>query len=228
MPTGELPATPPTAILSLTTLRPGQYFSISVDDGPSKRIEIDTDDSLGFLSFKISRALGAAGKSSIERGSNDSALKFQALDGSKIEIIAGPDGFDALAPLGLREATLYSEPLGLEDEEAEEVSSKIFEMGFSDEMSLSNKNAAAGSGVMIDNAIREIRKMFRFIAIGPEDPNPRDGLPSISAAASERLAQMQGALGFITGLAGSMNLTNQIRNQGEGRGSVQNMLNIIT
>jgi len=93
---------------------------------------------------------------------------------------------------------------------------------------LSNKNAAAGSGVMIDNAIREIRKMFRFIDIGPEDPNPRDGLPSISAAASERLAQMQGALGFITGLAGSMNLTNQIRNQGEGRGSVQNMLNIIT
>ena len=110
--------------------------------------------------------------------------------------------------MGLIEATLYGEPLGLEEEEANEIASSIFEIGFSDEMSLLTKSDAAEAGVLIDNAIREIRKMFRFISIGPEEENARSGLPAISAAASERLAQMQGALGAITGLANSLNLTN--------------------
>ena len=77
-------ATPPTAGLSLTTVRPGQYFSIRVDDGITKRIEIDTDDSLGFLSFKINRALGTGGTATIVKGSNESALKIKALDSSKV------------------------------------------------------------------------------------------------------------------------------------------------
>ncbi|MFP6749710.1 MAG: hypothetical protein VCD66_19210 [Alphaproteobacteria bacterium] len=228
LPTGNLPATPPSEILSLTTLRPGQYFSIRVDGGATKRIEIETDDTLGFLSFKIKRALGSAGTSTITRGISDSALKIEARNEAIIEIIPGPDGFDALAPLGLRAAVLYGEPEGLDDEEEEEITSSIFELGFNDDMSVLTKKDAADAGILIDNALREIRKMFRYIAVGPEDENARSGLPNISAADAERIAQMQAALGAITGLVSSMNLTNQMRSQGLTGGSTQNMLNIIT
>ncbi|MBT4486382.1 MAG: hypothetical protein HN732_14180 [Rhodospirillaceae bacterium] len=228
LPTGELPATPPSEILSLTTLRPGQYFSIRVDGGVTKRIEIETDDSLGFLSFKINRALGTAGTSSVQRGVNDSALKIEAIDDAVVEIIGGPDGFDALTPLGLREAVLYGEPVGLVEDAEDEIASSIFEMGFADDMSLLTVHDAGEAGILIDNALREIRKMFRFIAIGPEDKDPFAGKPQIKPADAERLAQMQGALGAITGLANSMNITNQMRSQGQTGGSTQNMLNIIT
>ena len=230
--TGELPATPPTEILSLTTLRPGQYFSIRVNGGETKQIAVETDDSLGFLSYKINKALGGVlgsfGTSTIERGTNESSLKIEAKNGAVVEILAGPEGFDALAPLGLREAVLYGTPLGLEDEEEEELESSVFEVGFSDQMSLMTPQKAADSGILIDNALREIRKMFRFIAIGPEDESAKNGLPALKPADAERIAQMQGALGAMAGLASSMNLTNQMRQQGLGGGSTQNMLNIVT
>jgi hypothetical protein len=95
-------------------------------------------------------------------------------------------------------------------------------------MSLMTPQKAADSGILIDNALREIRKMFRFIAIGPEDESAKNGLPALKPADAERIAQMQGALGAMAGLASSMNLTNQMRQQGLGGGSTQNMLNIVT
>ena len=180
--TGDLPVDPGTEVLSLTTARPGQYFSIRVDGGATKRIEIETDDSLGLLAVKINNALGQYGSSTIERGTTDSALKIEAKNGAVVEIIAGPDGFDALASLGLTGATLYAEPAGLDDEETDEAESKIFELGIIGEMSLKTPREAGEVGVLIDNAIREVRKMFRFIAIGPEDDR-LSALNNISAAA---------------------------------------------
>ena len=51
---------------------------------------------------------------------------------------------------------------------------------------------------------------------------------NISAADSERIAQLQGALSAISGVASSMNLTNQLRQSGQGGGSVENLFNIVT
>ena len=225
--TGEMPIDPGTEVLSVTTARPGQYFSIRVDGGATKRIEIETDDSLGLLAVKINNAMGQYGSSTIKRGTTDSALEIQAKNGAVVEIIAGPEGFDALAALGLKEAVLYAEPAGLDDDDTKEAESKIFELGIVGDLSLENPTAAAEVGVLIDNALREVRKMFRFIAVGPEDDTPNP-LNNIKPADAERLAQLQGALSAISGVASSMNLTNQMRLNGQGGGSTANMLNIIT
>ncbi|MBT4691278.1 MAG: hypothetical protein HOB72_24645, partial [Rhodospirillaceae bacterium] len=226
LPTGELPIAPPDEILSTTTLRPGQYFSIRVDGGSTKRIEIETDDTLGFLSYKIKKALGNFGTSNVINNLDDSGLKIEAKNGAVVEILAGPEGFDALAGLGFEEATLYAAPEGLDDEEEEKIKSSIFELGLVGDLSLETPAKAAEVGVLIDSALREVRKMFRYIAIGPDaDLEPPI---SLKAADRERLAQLQGALGAITSVASSMNLTNQMRLQGQTGGSTQNMLNIVT
>ena len=226
--TGELPVTAATEVLSLTTARPGQYFSVRVDGGAVKRIEIETDDSLGLLAVKINNAMGRYGSSTIVQGTTDSALKIEAKNGAVVEIIPGPDGFDALASLGLKEAVLYAEPTGLDDEETEVAEGKVFELGIIGDLSLETRTGAAEVGVLIDNALREVRKMFRYIAVGPEEDDPLAGLTNISARDSERIAQLQGALSAISGVASSMNLTNQLRQQGLGGGSVQNLFNIVT
>lgn len=226
--TGDMPAEPGTEVLSLTTARPGQYFSIRVDGGATKRIEIETDDSLNLLAVKINNAMGQYGNSTLERGSVDSALKIEAKNGAVVEIIAGPEGSDALASLGLTEAILYAEPAGLDDEETDEAEAKIFELGMAGDISLKTTRGAADAGVLIDNALREVRKMFRFIAVGPEDDRLSALNNNIKPADAERLAQLQGALSAISGVASSMNLTNQLRLNGQGGGSTANMLNIIT
>ena len=227
MTTSDLPVDPGTEVLSLTTARPGQYFSVRVNGGVSKRIEIDTTDSLGLLAVKINNALGQYGSSTVKSGTTDAALQIEAKNGAVIEILAGPEGLDALAPLGLTEAVLYAEPEGLDDKETDEAEAKIFELGIVGDLSLESRADAAEVGVLIDNALREVRKMFRYIAVGPEEDNPLEGL-NISAADSERIAQLQGALSAISGVASSMNLTNQLRQSGQGGGSVENLFNIVT
>ncbi|MBL6951807.1 MAG: SBBP repeat-containing protein [Alphaproteobacteria bacterium] len=226
--TGDMPADPGTEVLSLTTARPGQYFSIQVDGGATKRIEIDADDTLGLLAIKINNAMGQYGSSTVQRGTTDSALKIEAKNGAVVQIMAGPDGMDALASLGLTEGTLYAKPEGLNVEETLEAKEKIFELGMTSDMSLLTTTKAKDVGVLLDNAIREVRKMFRYIAVGPETEDPLAALNNLKPADSERLAQMQGALAAISGVASSMNLTNQMRQAGEGGGGVKNIYNIIS
>ncbi|MDA1099964.1 MAG: SBBP repeat-containing protein [Proteobacteria bacterium] len=225
--TGDLPAEPGTEVLSLTTARPGQYFSVRVNGGATKRVEIESDDSLGLLAVKINNAMGQYGSSTLQRGAVDTGLKLEARNGAVVEIIAGPDGSDALASLGLTAGVLYAAPAGLDDTETDVAKAKIFELGITGDISLKTTRSASEAGVLIDNALREVRKMFRFIAVGPEDDR-LSGLNNIKPADAERLAQMQGALSAISGIASSMNLTNQMRLNGQGGGSVANMLNIIT
>nr|MBC8240241.1 hypothetical protein [Alphaproteobacteria bacterium] len=226
--TGDMPADPGTEVLSLTTARPGQYFSIQVDGGATKRIEIDADDTLGLLAIKINNAMGQYGSSTVQRGTTDSALKIEAKNGAVVQIMAGPDGMDALASLGLTEGTLYAKPEGLNVEETLEAKEKIFELGMTSDMSLLTTTKAKDVNVLLNNAIREVRKMFRYIAVGPETEDPLAALNNLKPADSERLAQMQGALAAISGVASSMNLTNQMRQAGEGGGGVKNIYNIIS
>ncbi|MDP6564724.1 MAG: SBBP repeat-containing protein [Alphaproteobacteria bacterium] len=224
LPTGDLPVSPPSDILSLTTLRPGQYFSIRVDGGNAEKVEIEDDDSLGFLAYKIKKILGTSGTTEITSGIDSKTFKIEALDEGVIELIAGPEGFDALAPLGLSAGTLYGDPANEEDEEAK--ASTIFELGFFDGMSVETSQAAAETGILIDNAMREIRSLYDFITIGPDDGSS-NGPVSLKPADAEKIAQMQAVLASVTSLANSLVLTNQLRQQGEGGGSTTSMLNIL-
>jgi len=187
LPSGTILNEPTSVITAQSTVRAGQYFELSVNGTLSERIIVEDDDSLGFLAFKINKVLGTAGRASVEGSGTERYLKFEADDGQLIQLTAGAEGKDALVGLGLREIILTGDTPGLEDQSK----SPIFSLGLIGDFDVSTFDGAQNADVLLSNALREIRDMFKFMATGGDAPDP---LPALSEADSKRIAEMQNAL----------------------------------
>lgn len=225
LPKGEVPIADPTELTGLTSVRAGQSFQIAVDGAVARTVTIESDDTLGFLAYKIKKILGQSGSVELKDGIDAKTMTIEAQNGGVIEIFAGPDGFDALPGLGLSAGTLHGPPADSEEEEAED--DTIFELGFVGEMDITDTTSATDVGVLIDNAIREIRDMFRFLSVGPEDER-ETGLQPVSAEDAEKLASMQAALSFVSSLAQQATATNTARLDGQTGANSSNLFNLVT
>ena len=190
LPTGELPE-PSTTVTSVTAARAGQYFYVSVDDEPKRRIVIEEDMTFGLLAAKITQALGGYTQSNGYAVATDDyglpTFKITAVNGAKVTIEAGPAGSDALAALGLSATTLYGEPANVE--EAESSAESIFELGIFDGLSVATTTDAAAASDVIANALLMVRKAYNYIQNGPE-PDP---LSQITGPAPEYLQKQLAA-----------------------------------
>ncbi|HZD26349.1 MAG TPA: SBBP repeat-containing protein, partial [Alphaproteobacteria bacterium] len=196
LPAGSIPHAETTELTSLTSARAGQYFSISVNGEPPRRVEIEADDSLGFLSFKMKKILGSYGKVEVTDGIDSRSFSIQAKNGASIQFIAGPEGRDALAALGLSEKTLYGDPA-----EGEEDASQIYELGLFDKLSVADSAGATDTGVIIDNALRELRSMYKDLTDTSSDSDKTTGLQPVSAEDAAKLADLRRTLSVVTGIA---------------------------
>lgn len=190
LPTGTLPE-PSTTVTSTTAARAGQYFYVSVDDGPKQRIVIEEDMTFGLLAAKITQALGGYTQSNGRAIATDEyglpTFQITAVNGAKVTIEAGPEGIDALAALGLQPTTLYGEPADVEA--AETASESIFELGIFDGLSVATAKDAAATSDVIANALLMVRKAYNYIQNGPE-PDP---LSQITGPAPEYLQKQLAA-----------------------------------
>ena len=141
LPTGLAPGDSASTVVAETSVRPGQSFSISVNDGASQRITIEDDDSFGFLVFRINSVLGDKEKASFVEDIDGQHLEIKALNGAIIEIQSGLEGFDALAGLGLRETRLYGEPADVGELDA--TAASAFELGFIGSLNVQTRAGAA-------------------------------------------------------------------------------------
>lgn len=84
-----------------TALRAGDSFSVRLNGGAAKAIVIAADDTMASLATKVRRALG--GKAAVTTPTTDGrqALRIEAKSGADVELVAGPQGGDALEKLGL-------------------------------------------------------------------------------------------------------------------------------
>jgi hypothetical protein len=157
-----------------TTARVGQSFYISIDGGARKQITIESTDTMDVLAARISNILGTKGDAKMADNGSTEFLQIQARSGAVLEIGAGPEGFDALAGLGLKPALLIGDPADAEDAEAEK--DATFELGIIDGLSLLTKEDAVDATVIFDNAMLELRKAFRFLTEGPPPDDPFEGV----------------------------------------------------
>lgn len=85
-----------------TSLRPGDSFSIRVNDGTVRKITITADDTLTTLADRI-RGFAGSTKATVTtpKIGEGRSLRIDMKPGNAIELLAGPDGTDALEKLGL-------------------------------------------------------------------------------------------------------------------------------
>lgn len=110
LPKGKLDYTQATTLTAQSTVRAGDEFSIAVDGGPPRKITIKENDTLNSLTQRINTILLLSGKASTRHVVGGSSLRIApAADGSRIDLIAGPEGKDALKGLGIPEGTIVND-----------------------------------------------------------------------------------------------------------------------
>ena len=203
LPHGALPVANSSSVTSNSTVRPGQFFYISVNDGPNVKISIRAEDSFRWLSFQINDALEGLGSAKVNfHSSGLDELEITALRGTKVTFHAGADGEDALAGLGLKPMDLYGEPPKGAEADADEKDETIFALGFLGQMNLLDKASAKTAAEHIDSAISKIQKAYRTITGQLLDKDERDRtlalLGQAPAYLQKQLAAYQDALARLS------------------------------
>jgi hypothetical protein len=196
LPTGTVPIPTAATVAMQTSARVGQSFYVSVNGAAAKRITIEDSDTIEVLAAKISNRLGVDGDAKIVTTGHTQHLEIQALNGAVIEILEGPEGFNALPGLGLTPQRLIGELVDASKQEAD--ADSTFELGFTSTMNLSTSIAADDALTLLENAMREVREAFSFLTDGPPPDDPFAGIigpPSPYMAG--RIAAFEGALSRI-------------------------------
>lgn len=103
---GVLNPDKPAELVTQTSLRAGDEFSLRVDGGSVRKIVIEAGDTLLTLADRIRRLTGSKAVITTPKVGEGNGLRIEAKPGSSIELIAGADGKDALVKLGIEPARL--------------------------------------------------------------------------------------------------------------------------
>lgn len=198
LPNGQIMPDVSETVTSKTTVRPGQYFYISVDGGPQTRIEIEEDSSFGFLAFRMRGAIGTA--AGVARFTNDPIdgryLEILANPGHTIEIAAGRGDQNALPALGLTAGRLFGGPTQ-EEEDAKGFVETEFGLGFTADINVKKDTAAADALTLLENAELTVKKAYRLKTQGP-DPDFSKSQGVATEYTTNKIAEYQAALDRLT------------------------------
>jgi hypothetical protein len=184
------------------TARAGDYFTLRIEGRSSTRdtkITIAAGETLRSLALKINGALLFDGKATAMPVKGGQALKLAVNDGVKVELVAGPKDFDALAGLGISPQTLVG------DEKKDDDSSKDDEPPFETiglnlddpKLGLLTKSDAAHTHVVMMAAMALIKQVYNKIN-GLEKPAAAPSGP-VPAYMQAQLANYQSALAWFGG-----------------------------
>jgi len=159
---GDIGDTGSLTVAAATAVRPGMTFSVQVDEGAQRRIEIEADDSIRWVAFELNRVIGSAGLAEVKKDGDFEFLKITAKGDSRISIRNGIEGFDALPGLGLRAGDVYGEEVN--DDES------VFALGFGGFVDLTDFEKADKAREHMGFALSQIEKAFEFLTEGAKDP----------------------------------------------------------
>jgi hypothetical protein len=114
LPRGTISLNQSVDLTNQTTLRAGDSFQIRIQGTAARTatITIDQGETFDSLVTKINGQLGGIGKASINYTGGGENLKIQVNAGKTINLVAGPDAFDALSRLGLTPGVLTARATG--------------------------------------------------------------------------------------------------------------------
>lgn len=168
LPRGTLDQTVSRLVTANSSVRAGTSFEIAVDGKPARKIRIDATETLRSLALKINSVLLLNGKASLTRSSDGDKLKIEAKEGTSFDLIAGPEGFDALTGLGLAPGKVINEgPKAETQSEDEAPQSKIIGLELDGRFGLATRKDAEEAVKEIDRALAQVRKAYRALTLDP-------------------------------------------------------------
>jgi hypothetical protein len=191
LPQGETAFKDVTDLVSATSLRAGDQFSISVNGRTAQTITILADDTLQKLADRVEKIILSTGAASVQLGTAGDKFKIVPSAGAKIELRAGPAGKDALAGLGLAEGVVMQTP----DLTKKNHAPPVYGLGISSLMSLTDKLGRKEASDAISAAMQTVQKAFRALSAPAATPAVTGKAPEYM---QKQLANYQAALARLT------------------------------
>ncbi len=176
MPQGDITTTQDRTITSQTSVRAGYSFYLSFNGGNPKKFTIQEGDTFTSLARRINRLNFRYVKAiSLFSSGTGNQLQIKAISGARIDIIAGPEGKDALVGLGLDVTKIFDDGVVVvEDDEDEDEDKKTddsilantYGLELNQFLHLLDKKSAAFAITQIDVATAILQKIFR--ALNPD------------------------------------------------------------
>lgn len=200
LPTGPVTYSDTRVVTDRSSAREGDHFYISVDGGRRKKIEIDSDDTIRSLTFKINAALVLDGTADVRRGTDGDQLRIKAAEGKTIELFAGADGQDLLESLGIQPGAIVNTGSLLDDDEKTSDAPPLFALELPTLMSIGDETAAEEAYEAIQDAMSKVQRAYREITMDPalkallEGPTAGKTGGEVPAYYSAQLANYQAGL----------------------------------
>lgn len=171
LPSGTIDRTETRDIETQTSLRAGDHFYISVNDGRNIKIDIREGDTFDRLATRINTISTRNLKASVTYGDNGPELKLEALNGAQVDLIAGADGRDALSKLGLEERSILSPDIlfaiGEDQGTDPEKLGGVFALKLDNAFSFSTRQEAEFVFSQLDHALQVIESAHRSLTFDP-------------------------------------------------------------
>ena len=201
LPTGELHYSDSRVITENSTIRAGDFFHVQVDGGTKKKIEVEADDTMRSLAFKVDRALLLDGKGDVGRTSDGDTLKITAAEGRTVSLIPGSEGRDALAGLGINAGSIRGEV-----PEGEERRSS-FELDLNQDLDISDEDKALETRDILSKAMERVQfayqSLFTDTSVDADRPRASGQAPAYYQA---QLANYEAGLNRLLGGGGGNTL----------------------
>ena len=181
LPRGTINLNQSVDLTAMTTLRAGDSFKIKIE-GVAPRtttITIDQGETINSLTTKINAQLGSIGKAAANYTGSAEGLKITVNAGNTIDLIAGPDDFDALARLGISAGVLSAPAASgkTTTSHAAASNSKVsptYGLGFSGTLDLSTKTGADLARSQLLTVLSNIQSTYQK-SNAPPPPTPTAG-----------------------------------------------------
>jgi hypothetical protein len=214
LPSGAIAEPRDRNVTSATSVRPGDYFYVSIDGGPKMKVTVAANDSFLSLSQKIDRLSYLKLDASTSFGDEGTGLTLRALRGAQIDILPGDGDRDALKGLGIDPTKIVQDDTltkktgddttddGTDADTADDTAQKVWGLGLDGGLSLTSKAAAKYAMTRIDDALQTIRDAFRAL-----NPDPlveqlkklsANGQGSVSPYQTAQLANYQAGLARLS------------------------------
>jgi len=167
LPSGELVFSDTRVVTDRSSTREGDFFYVSVDGGRKKKITIDADDSFRTLTFKLNAAFVLDATATVRRTSEGDQLRIEPKTGVTVEFIAGEDGRDALATLGLPEGAVTGKPKFGDDTAETADAPEVFSLKLAGALSIDSREEAEAALERLGAAISTVQAAYRELTVDP-------------------------------------------------------------
>lgn len=196
--TGLLTPTRDSKLVDTTRLRVGDSFQLKLDAGKVTTFKIEANDTLTTLADRIRKTFGKPVTVTATNSAAGMTLRIQPTTGHAMQLIAGPEGSDALEKLGMKEARLYAPPPPSKNELKVKPGGQ-YGLALSDSLTLATQDDAKAALVQIKAALSMTQTAYRSLYWNDSMVEKVEGLKSMTSAQASQLQQYRAAIARLGG-----------------------------